>query len=86
MKKTKIHVGGYYANMRGTVRHVVGKGPEFVLYDSQVNTDTLRYKIIKKSLGPGSVGDERSSTTSSFAAWAIRELNEAEISMLSQCQ
>ncbi len=70
MKKKDIEIGKYYTDNKGNVRLVIAVGREYVLYPSQAETDNLRYKIIKKKLGPHPVGAECNSTRASFAAWA----------------
>lgn len=73
MKKSAIVLGAQYANNAGTVREVVGVGPEFVLYEGQAETDNLRYRVIQKGkhfTGP----TEGNSTRASFATWAKKRI------------
>ena len=75
MKKAEIVLGGKYENNAGTVREVIGVGPEFVLYRGQAETDNLRYRVIKKGrrcTGP----TEGNSTRGSFASWAKSKVSE----------
>jgi len=70
MKTKDIKVGNLYTDNKGNIRLVLAVGRGYVLYPSQAETDTLRYKIIKKKLGPHPVGAECNSTRASFAVWA----------------
>lgn len=72
MKKTDIVAGKTYHN--GKIgrfygeRQVLELGPQFKLYDSQTETDCLRYVPVK---GPDSSRRPfKNSTRTSFAAWA----------------
>ena len=73
MKKSQILVGKKYTDGKNSVRKVMAMGPEYVLYHGQQCTDNLRYQLLSKVKGPYAVGEERNSTTTSFAAWAKSE-------------
>ncbi|WP_442637776.1 hypothetical protein [Rossellomorea marisflavi] len=71
MRKSEITLGGVYSNGKGRVRKVVAEGAEYVLYDSQEETDNLRYEIIHDgSKNNRTAGQQGNITRSSFASWA----------------
>lgn len=71
MRKSEITLGGVYSNGKGRVRKVVAEGAEYVLYDSQEETDNLRYEIIHDgSKSNRTAGQQGNITRSSFASWA----------------
>lgn len=74
MKKQQIKLGGKYTDGKGSVREVIGVGPQYRLYNAQQEDDNLRYKLLAKQRGPYVVGEERNSTRASFAAWAKGEV------------
>lgn len=71
MRKSEITLGGVYSNGKGRIRKVVAEGAEYVLYDSQEETDNLRYEIINDgSKNNRTAGQQANITRSSFASWA----------------
>jgi hypothetical protein len=76
VKKSEIKLGGMFTNGKGTIREIVGVGP-YLLYDGQMDTDCVRYKLIAKKLGPHSIGSEQNCTRQSFASWAKKLVSEA---------
>lgn len=78
MKRSLIEVGKRYTDNKGGIREVIAVGSEYVLYDSQTETDNLRYRLIEKKRGPYPVGAECNSTRASFASWAKSEILKTE--------
>jgi len=76
MKKAHIKIGKRYTDNKGNVREVLAKGPEYLSYSGQAETDNLRYRVIAKKLGQHPVGAERNSTCASFATWAKAEVQQ----------
>ena len=71
MRKAEIKVNKTYTDGKGNVRLVVGKGPAYTLCGpNQTDKDCVRYRLIRKKLGPGKVGEEYDTTRASFARWA----------------
>jgi hypothetical protein len=69
MKIQEIKLNGIYTDGKGNVREIVSEG-EFKLYSSQKETDCLRYKLVKKFKGPGTVNCYYNATRKHFAKWA----------------
>jgi hypothetical protein len=74
MRKQQIQMGKKYTDGKGNVREVIAVGAKYTLYPSQMESDNLRYRVLKKWKGPNMVGDERNSTRASFASWAKGEV------------
>lgn len=74
MKKQQIQLGRQYTDDKGNVREVIAEGPQYHLYEQQMEDDNLRYRVIKRSRGPNPAGTERNSTRAAFAAWAKHEV------------
>jgi hypothetical protein len=47
MKKNEIVIGGVYTNKKGSVRKVIGMGPEFKSHEFQENEECLQYEILQ---------------------------------------
>ena len=75
MMTKDIVLNGIYENKQGQQRQIIAEGPQYVLYSSQMETDNIRYRVIRRSkLSKQTVGTEGNMTRSSFAAWAARRL------------
>lgn len=70
MKKSEIVKGKQYTDGKGSIREVLDIGPQYTLYNGQMETDNLQYRLITKKRGPHSVGSVLNSTRSAFASWA----------------
>jgi hypothetical protein len=74
---TDIQVGHRYTDGKGQIREVVARGPQFVLFRGQQDTDCLRYRLVaqaSRSYSTFKVGEEYNCTVRSFAAWVKEEV------------
>jgi hypothetical protein len=76
MKRDLIIPGKSYTDGKGGVRRVVDIGPQYKLYERQIATDCLRFKVVAKKRGPLILGSEYNCTRLSFAAWAKEEVSD----------
>jgi hypothetical protein len=70
MKRSEIKVGVAYTDGKGSIREVIAEGPQYTLYNSQEETDNLRYLLVCKKRGPLTAGQEYNCTRAAFANWA----------------
>lgn len=77
MKKSEIMVGKIYSNGKGRIRKVIAAGAEFKLYNSQEETDNLRYEVINDGTKKNSTaGTQGNITRAAFASWAKDQVSE----------
>lgn len=71
MRKNEIIVGGTYGNGKGRIRKAIAAGPEFVLYEGQVESDNLQYEVVHDGTKKNrTAGEKHNMTRSAFASLA----------------
>ncbi|CAI9911999.1 TPA: hypothetical protein L4F62_004126 [Pseudomonas aeruginosa] len=78
MKKAEIGKGRYYSDGKIGLREVLDEGPQYKLYDGVEDDDCLRYRCLNAKAATD-IGQESSSTRTSFAAWAKAEIPAEEV-------
>ncbi len=71
MKKELIKVNSKYSDGKGNVRLVIGIGSQYISYNSQMDTDCLRYQTVSHKPGRGI---EKNCTMSAFCSWSKKEI------------
>lgn len=78
MKKAEIGKGRFYSDGKIGLREVLDEGPQYKLYDGVEDDDCLRYRCLNAKAATD-IGQESSSTRTSFAAWAKAEIPAEEV-------
>ncbi len=85
MRKSEILKGKFFTDNKNGLREVLDIGPQYTLQDRSEDKDCLLYRV-RCARVAAEVGSEKSSTRTSFAAWAQEEIPADEVQAFIQHQ